>query len=369
MRILYVITRSDVIGGASVHLLDLAAGVSALGHEVLILAGGDGVFFDWARRRGLAAQTLKNLVREISPLKDILAVRELGRAIKEFSPDVLHLHSSKAGVIGRVAGRLYDVPTIFTAHGWAFTDGVSPRKRWLYRAIERGLANFSSKIITVSNYDRELALAQNVGNPGLLVTIHNGVRDIAQFAAVRQVNEPFKFIMVARFDEPKNQLLVLRALAIIKERSWAMEFVGDGPAEAQCREVASLLGLAERVRFSGYCDDVGLRVAKSDALVLASKWEGLPLTIIEAMRGGLPVIASRVGGIPELVIESVTGFLPERESEIAMAACLNAALDNEARIKLMGKAARARYEQYFSFDMMRDRTEAIYQSVSRKAGA
>lgn len=368
MKILYVITRSDVMGGASMHLLDLVEGIKALGHEVLILVGGGGVFLDLAKQRNLQVRSLRHLVRDISLVKDVQALKEISKAISDFKPDIVHSHSSKAGVLGRVAARINGVPGVFTAHGWAFTDGVSARKKRFYKLVERLLARITDRIITVSNYDRELALRYRVGHPSLLVTIHNGVRDVSVVKPMRQIGENFKFIMVARFDEPKDHLLLLRALGSIRDKSWIVEFVGDGPELENCRQLALRLDLAERVVFSGFCDDVQHRIATSQVLVLASKWEGLPLTIIEAMRGGLPVVASNVGGIPELVIDGITGLLAERGSESAMASCLKAVIENPRRRAQMGASARLRYEQHFSFERMQNQTMAVYQSVVREVG-
>ncbi|GER12846.1 glycosyltransferase family 4 protein [Variovorax boronicumulans] len=363
MKILYIITRSDALGGASVHLLDLAEGMVALGHEVLILVGGNGVFVELAERKGLAVQSLKFLVREISPFYDFQAIREILRIFEDFSPDIVHLHSSKAGVLGRIAARLKKVPAIFTAHGWAFTDGVPRWERKIYRIIEAALAKITKRIITVSNYDRDLALRQGVGDSKLLVAIPNGVRDVQFPAAEQSVDEIVKLIMVARFEEPKDHSLLLRALAKIKDQPWSIEMVGDGPLELGCRELVEELGLTGRVIFSGFCRDVDRRIAASDVLILISKWEGLPLTIIEAMRGGLPVVASNVGGIPELVVDQVTGFLVERGDEVKIIESLKAALHDRERRISMGRAARIHYEENFSFEIMQGRTMAIYQSV------
>jgi len=369
MRVLYVITRSDVIGGASVHLLDLAEGIAAIGHNVQILVGGGGIFVELAKKRGLDVKSLNYLVREISLLRDVRAIQEICRKIAEFSPDIMHLHSSKAGVVGRVAARLHNVPAIFTAHGWAFTDGVSRNKQKFYCLIERFLARMTRKIITVSEYDRKLALEKKVGTPDSILTVHNGVRDINFPCSTPQDERFVKFIMVARFDEQKDHELLLRSLSRLKKRCWSMELVGDGPLQEASRRLAAQLGLEDRILFSGYCSDVEQRIGASNVLVLASKWEGLPLTVIEAMRGGLPVVASNVGGVSELVIEGVTGFLTERGSESDMTDSLTTILENFECRASMGKAARKRYEQLFSFEMMRNRTVAVYKSVLNEAKA
>lgn len=116
MRVLYVITRSDVIGGASVHLLDLAAGAQAAGHDVVIVVGGFGVFVDRARERGLACISATHLVRPLNVISDFRFYLELRRIVLEWKPNLIHAHSSKAGIIGRLVAKALSIPCVFTAH-------------------------------------------------------------------------------------------------------------------------------------------------------------------------------------------------------------------------------------------------------------
>ncbi len=301
MRIAYVITQSDSIGGASIHVRDLAQYFKEQGNQVCVLVGGNGTFISHLEERGIPYISIPNMVRPISPVNDILAYREIRKALSELKPDIVTTHSSKAGVLGRLAAKSLGIPVIFTAHGWAFTEGVSETKRFLYKHIERSMSRFSDKIITVSEYDRQLALQEKVAPEEKMVTIHNGMPDISPELYADPGAEPPRIIMVARFDSQKDHATLLRALSGLKHLSWNLELVGDGPLLEETKKLASDLGIAKRVNFTGATNDVPERLSKSQIFVLSTNWEGLPLTIIEAMRAGLPVIASNVGGCSEAV--------------------------------------------------------------------
>lgn len=363
--IVFVITRSDVMGGASVHLLDLAVGLQSRGYDITILVGGQGVFLQHARNRSLNCISLKYMIREIDPIVDVKAIRELRGVLKRLKPDLIHVHSSKAGIIGRLSAIGLGAPCIFTAHGWAFTEGVSPARRFLYRVIERLIAPLAKRIITVSDYDRSLALAGRVAAPGRLVVVHNGMPDIsAEMRAQRVAKEDVvRFVMVARFEAPKDQSSLLRAFAALPAERWCLELIGDGPQLQAAIDLALSLGIAGKVLFSGACNDVSSRLAISDVFILISRWEGLPLTILEAMRAGLPVIASDVGGVAEAVQEGETGYLIKRDAAGLLIERLGLLLADADTRHRLGEAGRRRYESGFTFSLMLDKTVAVYEEA------
>lgn len=355
-----------MLGGASVHLLDLAAGAQAKGHDVVIGVGAEtetGVLFDRAASMGIKCKGLKNLVREINVVKDFLCFFELRNFFKLTNPDIVHVHSSKAGVIGRLAAKSLSIPVVFTAHGWAFTEGVSAKRQSFYRWIETQLSKISNKIITVSEYDRQLAISQKVAREKTLVKIHNGVPEVTSRAVRRSSDAVVNIIMVARFERPKNQSAVLQALADIEFQNWHLELVGDGPELAKCVLLAEHLSIANKVTFSGACSDVDLRLANADIFVLISDWEGLPLTILEAMRSGLPVIASDVGGVSESIDDHATGILVSRDYKIALRNAFVQLVQSPGERETMGVKAREKFEREFTFDLMLRKTLGVYQLV------
>lgn len=368
MKILYVVTRSDEIGGAQIHVRDLAEAMNRRGHQALVAVGGDGPLFAQLEARGVPARRVGALIRAIRPWTDLVALVQLVRLFRAEKPDLVSLHSSKAGLLGRVAARIAGVPAVFTAHGWAFTEGVPNGRRRLYAGLERVAAHWARRIITVSEYDRRLALEAGVGHADQVVTVHNGMPEVAAELRAHPGDAPPHLIMVARFNTQKDHETLLRALADCRDLDWSLELIGAGPGQDAVEAQVENLGLGERVRFAGEVDDVAERLAVSQAFVLASRWEGLPRSIIEAMRAGLPVVASRVGGVAEQVADDVNGFLVAAGDVDALAGRLRVLLTDPALRQRLGEQGRRRFETEFGFAAMADHTETVYRAVLDRGG-
>src|SRR5690606_28710222 len=155
---------------------------------------------------------------------------------------------------------------------------------------------------------------------------------------------------------PKDHASLLRALASLKELEWTAEFVGDGPLRPGAEYLAARLGIADRVQFSGARRDVAERLATAQAFVLTSHWEGFPITIVEAMRAGLPVVASNVGGVSEAVEDGLSGFTVPPADPETLAGRLRTILADSALRRTMGGRGRRRYEADFTLTRMVDRT-------------
>lgn len=380
MHIVFIVTRADSIGGAQIHVRDLAFRLTEDGHQVTVLSGGEGDLTRMLSSRGIPFRLIGSLVRPISPVKDFLAILETRRILAELGPDIVSTHTAKAGMVGRAAAWSFGIPTIFTAHGWQFAEGISPLQRFVVETIERITAAMCRKIITVSEYDRRLALERRVVKPGKMITIHNGMPDLPPVPRPRVPGRaadvagpadgssvpagPVRLIMTARFQEQKDHATLFRALSGIGDRPWTLELVGDGPGLESCRGLAAELGIADRVNFAGQRLDVPERLAKADIFVLASKWEGFPRSILEAMRAGLPVAASDVGGCGESVVEGETGYLVPREDVEALRRRLGELMASPELRRRMGDAGRKRFEEYFTFDAMYARTFAVYREAA-----
>lgn len=367
-KISYLITRSDTVGGAHVHVLDLASRAQDDGYSVEVLVGGDGPYADLLRLSGLRVVSLRHLTRPIRPHLDAMALLEVRKALRDFQPDLLHAHSTKAGLVGRAAAWMSGVPVVFTAHGWAFTEGIADRSRRLALFLEKRAAALSDAIICVSEYDRQLALRLGVGDASLLTRIHNGVPEVPTEHRGGSQDGRLRIVSVARLDIPKDHALLLDALSAIKHQPWTLELIGDGPLTDSVRQKIGELGLADRVTLSGLCNDVAERLARSDIFVLVSNWEGLPLSILEAMRARLPVVASDVGGVAESVADGVTGFLVPRGDVTTLSARIERLLLDADLRQQMGEAGRALYEREFSFEVMYQRTRQIYRDVLTRRG-
>jgi glycosyltransferase involved in cell wall biosynthesis len=357
-RLLYIITLAEY-GGAQAHLSELMRGFHRK-FELHLATSSEGPITAQARELGVTVHLLAGLQRAINPLDDLRSVVACRSLLTSLRPDLVHLHSSKAGLIGRVAAWAEGVPVVFTAHGWGFKPGVPLARRAVVWGSERAVADLAHRIICVSEYDRALALRYGIGDRERLVTIHNGLALEAPQATPGAAGD-VTFAMTARFQEPKEQSLLLRAFAAAAPEA-RLAFIGDGPQLAASKELAENLGIADRVSFYGDRGDVPALLARAHVFVLLSRYEGLPISILEAMRAGLPVIASGVGGVPELLRHGDTGFLVPNEVRAVAGAVATLAASPELRQR-MGAAGRRRFAQEFALDQMLSRIEAVYEAA------
>lgn len=363
MKILYVITRANEIGGAQTHLRDMIAALTNDHHQVELIVGEHGALVDEVLALNVHVHIVPELVREISPSKDIKSAKIIRKIIKQYSPDVIGLHSSKAGIVGRLAAIGLNVPVVFTVHGWSFANGVNANKRRLYVFIEKLFSNITDEIITVSAQDKELAIAHNVANNERQTVIHNGIPLKNNVSHVYSDKNPVRLISVARFSEQKDHESLLKALSKVKSKRWSLTLVGKGPKLDEVKNLSVELGISEMITFTGERLDVDTLLAESDIFILISNWEGFPISILEAMREGLPVLASDVGGVSESVIDGKTGYLVPRGDVDAIVNKLSELLDNTALRSQYGQAGKQFFLANFSFSAMYNKTLSLYEKA------
>ena len=366
-KILYVITRSDW-GGAQVHLFDLLTEMTKRGVVCEVAVGERGELYDRLVAQGIQVYYLKHLIHEIKPLTDVRAVFELNKVMKLANADVVHLHSTKAGWIGRLSALCVGSPVIFTAHGWCFTEGATGMRKRFGKTIEKFLIPMTDAIICVSEYDRNLALKQKVAEKEALKVVYNGVASIKMNEADKTPSERpdvFKVMMTARFAEPKDQASVIEAFAELPE-NMELYLAGDGPNLEMCKQLANERKLSQRVHFLGQRSDVAQWLNTMDAFVLSSHYEGLPISIIEAMSAGLPIVASDVGGVSELVHHNQNGYLFP-EGDTAKLTQLLKTLDQKQK-KQLGQESFKLYEEKFTLEKCVQGTWQVYESVWEEKG-
>ena len=363
MKIAYLVTRADPIGGAQIHVRDLAAAARAQGHEPTVITSGQGPFVDSLRSQSVPTVVLRHLCAPIAPVGDLRALREIHAVLTELRPDLVAAHSSKAGILGRLAGRSLRIPVVFTAHGWAFTPGVPSFRAAVYRRIERLVAPLASRIITVSEFDRRLALEARVAGEDRVVTVHNGIPDVPPALRAEPGRTPVRLVMVARFGPQKDHPTLLRALAGLSNYRWDLDLVGEGPLSGQMEALAASLGIRDRVHFLGQRMDVDRILANAQISLLVTNWEGFPLSILEAMRAGLPVVASGVGGVGESVRDGETGYLiPPGQIEPLHDRIRRLLVDPQLRVRL-GGLGRTVYGEHFTLEQTVTKTLAVYTDV------
>jgi glycosyltransferase involved in cell wall biosynthesis len=362
MRMLYVITRAE-LGGAQSHVLDLVTAFSSRG-DMFLAVGEDGPLAEAAEARGVTVRLVSSLKRSINPFRDAKAVLDVQRVIAEIKPDLVHVHSSKAGAVGRLAASRSRVPAVFTAHGWGFAPGVPLIQRWIALHAERMTAPLARRIICVSEHDRRLALRSLVGTPDSLVRIHYGI-DALSNPEHRSASGVPTLIMVARFSGQKDHETILLAMKRVKEggNEVRLLLVGSGPLLEASKSMSKNLGLDTHVSFLGDQRDVPGLLRRSDVFVLTTHYEGLPISILEAMRAGLPVIATDVDGITEQISHGKTGFLVPHRDAKSVAHSINTLVSNAELRFEFGDAARRLFLQEFTLERMIDRVGALYEDV------
>jgi glycosyltransferase involved in cell wall biosynthesis len=360
MRVALVITKGEP-GGAQTHVAELCGALRGA-CDFLALVGGPS---DSALERALARMAIRvepipALSNKLSAGSVLASVRQVARAARDWDADVVHVHSAVASAVGRMAARLAGIPVVYTAHGFAFKPAVAPLRRLAAYAGERVLAPLSTHLICVSA--AELDLAMSLGMPRHKVSvISNGIADTALRA--RPGEEPARVVMVARMAAPKRHDLLLRAIRILASRGRSPAetlLAGAGPLMEKWRAAAAGV---PGVRFCGDVADVPAMLARCQVFVLVSDHEGQPISVMEAMRAGLPVVASDLPGIRSQVTHGVEGLLTSCDP-VAIADALESLIGDPALRARMGAAARLRYENDFSAAAMAERVSQVYAQAA-----
>jgi glycosyltransferase involved in cell wall biosynthesis len=384
LHVCHVITRF-IVGGAQEAAVLTCAYVDAGRFDSTLAigpqTGTEGSLRPLADALGVPTVVVPPLVRRIAPVNDVRAARALRRLFRARKPEIVHTHSSKAGLLGRWAAHRERIPAIVhTVHGWSFHDRMHPLVRATYIRLERRAANWCDRIVTVSDLDREKGLAAGIGAPGQYATIPE-VNDLDPYEAHagehmearRHLGLPAGCPVigtVGRFSEQKDPLTWVRAAALVaKQRSDAhFVMIGDGPLRPETEHAAAGLGITDRLVMTGLRDDVPALLPALDVFLLTARWEGLPLVLPQAMASGVPVVASAVDGNREIVRDRVNGLLvPASAPEAAASATLELLGDAALREQIVAAGRRTTPE--FSLAQTIPRLEALYRECSGEHAA
>ena len=381
LRVLHVITRM-IVGGAQENTMLSCALIDAKRFPSTLLTGAEtgveGELHGESRERGVRMVIEPSLVRRLSPWHDLVATIRLWRMMRRERYDVVHTHSSKAGILGRIAAWLAGVPVIIhTSHGWGFNCQQPWYEYWLYVWLERACARISTAIIVVGSPGRDEGLALGIGKPEQYRLIRSGIeiqayRDarITRDEARRRLELPrdaFVIGCVGRLGEQKAPLDLLAAfLPVAKSRPEAhLVFVGDGPLSADLEQAIARAGLTGRVHLTGLRRDVPELMRAFDVFALASRWEGLPRVFPQAMAAGLPIVATRVDGAPDAVTPGENGWLVEVGDTSGMAERLRALAACPDTARRMGAAGQARVDEFSAQRMVQDLANLYDQAANR----
>jgi glycosyltransferase involved in cell wall biosynthesis len=359
-RRLLVATQA-VETGVPIHVRELLDGLTRTAIEIDAVCPKGSVL--WRALEGRAQVTLHALAGARRPaVSDVVDLTRLTKLAS--SATVIHLHSAKAGFLGRLAGALKHRidACIFTPHGWSFWAFSGPEAA-LYLQLERVAARWCRSIVAVSHDERAAGLDRRVGTPAQYTVIHNGV-DAERFTRTR-TPVAGRVLLVGRLSRAKRPDIALQVLRVVRERvpNAELHIVGGGPEEPRVRRLVDELQLGDSVRLLGRRDDVGDLLADAQCLLLSSDYEGCPIAVLEAMAAGVPVVATDVGGVPELVVDGETGLLADRRGVHALAEAVERILTEPAYATRLAEAARTRARERFSLEAMRTATYGVYERL------
>ena len=375
-KILYLITKSSW-GGAQQYVFDLATHIDQNHYEPVVAVGGTGELYERLREAGLHTLTIKGLGRDVSFFKDLWATINIARIIFKEHPDVLHINSSKVGILGAIIGRLTRVPNvIFTAHGWAFNEERPVWQKYIIKFLQWLTVALTHTTIVVSNgtkADMNWPLIQKK-----MQVVHLGrtvrelkSRDEARGTLATKVQDntislyehtdDFWIGSIAELHPTKCLNVAIDALALLVKKYPNLRYIiiHDGEERAQLKQQVKRLSLEQNVFFTGTLPNAGRLLKAFDLFVLPSRSEAFGYVLIEAGQAGIPVVATDVGGIPDIISHEETGLLVSPEDPEALAETMEKMLQDKA---LRTKLAAAHHERSatFSLENMISTTETTY---------
>lgn len=371
-------------GGVRRHVVDLAANLARRRYSVYIIYANnrpDTIALSELlalAKVGVRLLPNKHLVRDPRILKDSLAIAGIFRAIRKIRPAVVHCHSSKAGLLGRIAATVLAVRCrVYTPHAYPFLSSRSRVLRHAYTLAERVLGTlFTDMTIAVSDREASIARQTRVCPARKMRVVPNGISpDLLESSANyrRSLSIPDDAVVVAavsRLNYQKNPESFLRiALDVLSDRTdtWFV-FWGDGPLRHRIEQPTRNLGVGRRILFPGFTEDVDASLAAADVYLTTSRYEGLPYSLIEALRRGLPIVATDVVGNTELVEEGRTGFLFSPSDEALAGRRLVELIEKPLLRREMGIAGRSLFMSRYTVEKMVAATSEVYADCCRRKG-
>lgn len=367
IRVLRIIARMNV-GGPAWQVSALVRGLDGDRFESLLISGevdkDEADFLD-LRDPGLPLLKIPSLGRSVRIWDDLRALLLIRRAIRRFRPDIVHTHTAKAGVLGRLAAASCQVPVrVHTFHGHTLHGYFGRVASGLSKLIERVLARGTTVLVAVGEQVRDDLVNARIGRPDQYIVIPPGVETpecVDQTLARSRLGLPTEVpvvLFVGRLTAIKRPDRLIEAMRLVLERhpNVVLAVAGEGGLLAETERLAAPLGSS--VRFLGWQSDIGDLFAAADFAVLTSDSEGMPVTLIEAAMAGIPSVTTDAGSAREVVLDGVTGIVTALDS-VAVATGLARLLDNDL-CKQMGASARERAEAKFGTRRLLSDHEGLY---------
>lgn len=389
MKIVHIITRL-ILGGAQENTLITCKLLAQRGHDVTLITGPaigpEGELFNQAQSQGYKIIVVDKLKRAINPLDDIPAYYEIKKILKQLQPDIVHTHSAKAGILGRLAA--YKLKTqnsklkiIHGIHGLSFHPYQSQWLNKFYIAAEKYTARKTDFFISVADAMTNQALAAGIGKPEQYVTAYSAIEEDAYLEPI-SVEQRKQFRQKYGIPHDAVVIVTIARLFMLKGHDYIIEsaktlskqfdncvwlFVGDGSLSEQYKRHVRDLGLSEKIRFTGLLptSEIPLVVQSCDILVHCSLREGLARTLPQAMLGGIPAVSFDVDGAREVVNENTGRLIEPKNIEQLIKACAELIEDENLR-KRLGQQGRQSVKTKFAPDTMVNTIEDVYKKITGK---
>ena len=377
IKVCHIITKLE-LGGAQQNTLYTVENLNKDIFEASLITGLGGILDETAKHiPNIKCCFIKELVRQISPINDIICICKLLKILKNIKPDVVHTHSSKAGILGRIAAKLACVPVIIhTFHGFGFNDYEGKLKKNIFLVSEKLIAPITNKFVAVSKDNIVTAVANGIGKKEKFALIRSGIKTGKYFenkvnaeALKKSLGIPLNLSVVTTigpFKPQKNLIDYIRVASVVSKNNANCVFliVGDGDGREELELEVKNRELENKVLFLGWRKDIPDIIAITDIFVMTSLWEGLPRSILEAMCSSKPVVANAVDGVREIVYDSQTGFQINPRDTDKMAEKILYLLNNPEVVLKFGKNARDLITKEFDIDYMVIQQEQLYKELA-----
>ncbi len=377
-KIIYCITKANW-GGAQKYVYDLATALNPDLYDVAVLTGNDGFLVEKLKARGVRVLILGDLTRDISIFKDLWAFFKILKIFSHEKPDIVHLNSSKMGLLGALAGRILGIKKIiFTGHGWAFNEDRSKLQRKFIYWLHRLTIKLSHKTIAVSEQTKRQILGNDT-DTGKIVVIKNGIgeinylnKDLARaeiskrLPADLDIKDRRWLGTISELHKNKGLKYLIEAIHLLdtssddRSKLPLVIIIGEGERREKLQERINRYGLGDTIFMIGRINEAEKYLKAFDIFTLTSITEALPYVILEAGQAGIPIIASAVGGIPEIIDDLKSGILvrPKEPEEIKRA--FDFLQTNTDKALLFGQNIQKKIQEEFNKEIMVKKTLELY---------
>ena len=375
IKILHVITHLP-IGGAQDNTLYTVELLDKEKYDISLCCNLDGELVERAKKvEAVKLFDIPFLGREVSPYRDIRAFLSLYKLFKEEDFTIIHTHSSKAGLLARLAAVLNKTPiVIHTIHGFAFNDFMNGLKKNFFIYLEKLLAKWTDVLITVSNLNKKKIIDLNIAHENKIKNIYSGI-DLSLFTNKRNdefrkelnlENDHLLLGSVGRLSNQKDPITMIEAFGIISKPfpNAHLALVGDGELKGKILEKIDQLKLNDRIHLTGNKNNPWSVYHSMDLFIMSSIYEGLGRSITEALSCGVPVVCTDVEGVPEIVRDNITGILVPPKDSNKLADGIIRTLNDMETAKKMAEEGRRFVNDNFDVNKMVNDIDSIYNTLT-----